>query len=350
MFAAAPEFSINFRQEILTRFFNHVQSAESFYVVGAASMGKTRLLDHLSRQDVQKYYLGEKSDQTWLVRVDMNRLFTRNEAWAFYELMLSSIVMEANRHENNAFKTQLLDLNAQVIQNRDPLFALRFFEMAVSRLCHEFGLKLCFMLDEFDETYKDLTHETFAQLRAVRDANKSRVLFAIFLRTLPERLRSNRENESFYELFSRNMIGLTPYTKPDTLQSLQLLEFRRNFPLTPAQRDLLCDACGGHIGLLQAMLGILIDEPQTLQRLGAPGWLDWYAKQPVCIEECRKILDGLDSDEINSLSAVARGDQTRISMPAIKLLLKKGLLQTDANNGPAFFSPIFGKYLGTLTE
>ncbi len=347
MFEVGPELSANFRQEILKPFFSHVRSSESLYVVGAASMGKTRLLDYLSKQSVQKHYLGEESVRTWLVRVDLNRLSTRNEAWAFYELMLSSIALESNFHENDVIRGQLPELNAQVIQSRDLLLSLRFFELAVSRLCQEFGLKLCFMLDEFDETYKSLARETFSQLRAIRDANKNRVLFAIFLRNLPERLRSGRDNESFYELFSRNELGLRPHNKVDTLQIIQQLEFRRNFPLAPAQREYLFEASGGHIGLAHAILNILIEDPQATQKIGTSGWVEWLSRQSACIEECRKLWDGLDQDEKDSLLGFVTGDQVRLSIPATKLLFLKGLLKTT-DSGTSFFCPVFGHYVRSL--
>ena len=338
--------SVNYRQEFLTPFFNFVQSAESFYVVGGASVGKTRILDYLEDSDVQKHYLGEKASRLWLIRVDLDRLSTQHEPWKFFELLLNSIVLESSKHENNAIRTDLVDLNGKVIQGHDLLLAQRFFEMAVNRLCQEFDLKLCFMLDEFDESYKNFSRETFSQLRAVRDANKNRVLYAIFLRSLPERLRPSRDNESFFELFSYNKIGLGPYSKVDTLQILQQLESRRNYPLTPAQRERLYEASGGHIGLAKACLGILIENPQALQSIGTAGWLDWFGRQPANIEECRKIWDGLDQDEKDSLLAFATGDQSKISIDATKLLFMKGLLHTS-DTGNSFFSPVFGQYVHT---
>jgi hypothetical protein len=348
MLEIGPQFSANFRQEILSRFFSYVQSAESFYIVGGAGTGKTRLLDYLTKEDVQKYYLKENSSRFLLVRVDLNRLFAKNESWAFYELMLSSIVLELNKHEsNNVIRGELVDLVARVIESRDPLLALRFFEIAVNKLCQGLELKLCFMIDEFDEAYKNFPHEIFSQLRAVRDANKNRVSYVVFLRTLPERLRPPHDTESFYELLSRNMLGIGPYSRADTLQILQQLEVRRNHPLLPAQREHISEASGGHIGLLQAFLSILIEDPQAKQKIGTPGWGEWFGQQPASVEECRKIWEGLDQDERNSLLGFAAGDQTQKSTLAEKLLFAKGLLQTSGNV-TSVFSPVFGQYIRTL--
>ena len=340
---------VHFRRETLERLFRYIQSAESFYVVGGASMGKTRLLDLLIKEEIQQHYLGEKSSRTWLIRVDMNRLSIKNEPWAFFELLLSSVALESSKHQDkNNIRAELVDLDAKAIQSHDLLLALRFFEMAVNRLCQVFDLKLCFVLDEFDEEYKSLPRETFSQLRAVRDANKSSVSYAIFLRSLPERLRPARDNESFYELVSRNMLGLGPYSKTDTLQILQQLEARREFPLTPAQRERLYEASGGHIGLVQAFLGILIEDPEAVKKIGTPGWMEWFGGQPASIEECRKLCEGLGQDEMDSLLTFAKSNQIQTTNSATRLLLIKGLLQKNGNE-TSFFSPVFAQYVRMLS-
>lgn len=348
MLEIGPQHSIEYRQDILTPFFKYIQSAESFYVLGGASMGKTRLLDFLMRGDVQKHYLGEKANQIWLIRVDLNRLSIKNEAWTFYELLLSSIVLELGNHDIvNDIRTELVDLDAKVIQSRDLLLALRFFEMAVNRLCQVFDLNLCFLLDEFDEAYGDLSRETFSQLRAVRDTNKNRISYGVFLRNLPEQLRPSLDNESFYELLSQNRLGLGPYSKTDTLKIIQQLEIRRECPLTPSQRERFYEASGGHIGLVKAFFSILIEIPQAMQKIGTPGWTEWFGHQPASIEECRKIWEGIAEDEKDGLLAFVESDQSRVSISTTKLLFAKGLLQMS-DNGTDFFSPVFGQYVRTL--
>jgi hypothetical protein len=343
-----PQHPIHYRQEILSRFFGYVKSSESFYVIGAASIGKTRLLDFLSFAEVQKHYLGENADRHWLVRVDLNRLAVKNETWAFYELLLSSILLDLNNHENiGNLSAEIAKLDSEVIQKRDLLLALRFFELAVNRLCQAYDIKLCFLLDEFDEVYRTLPRETFSQLRAVRDANKYRVSFVLFLRDLPENLRPSLDNESFYELLSRNWIGLGPYTKQDALHIIQQLEERRNFRLTPEQREKLFQSSGGHPGIIQALLSILIDMPNSSQKLESPGWMEWLGRQPVVIEECRKIYNGISKGEQEGLVAFATGNFDKVSLPVEKLLFTKQLLQNNGNHAQ-FFSKIFEQYIRSL--
>ncbi len=100
---------IQFREDVLKEFFGYIKSGESFYVIGAPSIGKTRLMDflmgddpdvlradtELDRERVKKKYLGEEiSSKTWLARVDMNRM-RREHDWGFlfYELLLHTILL-----------------------------------------------------------------------------------------------------------------------------------------------------------------------------------------------------------------------------------------------------------------
>lgn len=350
MLEIGPQHPIEYRQEILEPFFRYVQSAESFYVVGAASMGKTRLLDFLTRPEVQKYYLGEHADQHWLIRVDLNRLAVKKEDWGFYELLLSSVLLDLNNHENidKQLYTEIAKLDADIIQNRDLLLALRFFELVANKLCQVHHIKLCFLFDEFDEAYKSFPRETFLQLRAVRDANKNRVAFVLFLRDLPERLRAPNDNESFYELLSRNRLGLRPYTRQDALRIIQQIETRREYSLDPEQRGKLFEASGGHPGLIQAILSTLIETPHAFQKFDAPGWLEWLSRQPAPMEECRKIWN-LSTEEQEALCAFAAGDVGKISIPVGDLLFAKGLLRrTDKD--VQFFSGIFERYVKSVPK
>lgn len=341
----------DYRKEILEPMFGYINGAESFYVVGGPSMGKTRLLDFLMREEVQKHYLKEKDGgEVWLIRVDMNRLSVRDEPWAFYELLLNSTLLELSYHKTlEERKQEFWDINTKVIESHDLLLALRYFELVVNILCQEYNIGLCFLLDEFDKTYGSLSTDTFSQLRAIRDANKYLVIYGIFLRDLPERLRPlpDPDNEDFYELISRNMLGLGPYSKADTLEIIRKLEQRRGLQISQFQRDRLYEASGGHIGLVQVLLTILMEDEPLFQKLGSTGWLEWLSQLQMSKEESRKIWIGLSKDEQDGLSAFLKGNYFNIPDPVSKLLRAKGLIR-KVNNAPCLFSPIFEHYVRSL--
>jgi len=352
---------VSFRQETLKPFFEYVRSGESFYIVGASSVGKTRLVDFLlgddpellraniepDREQVKNHYLGQElSARTWLVRVDLNRMGAEYDwGFRFYELLLSALLFETGRlfqtDEIDQIKNILSGLDSAVMESKDPLRAHRLLEMAINQLCQSNRIKLCFLFDEFDETYQNMPREIFAQLRAIRDANKYRLCYGLFMRNLPEKLRSPLENESFYELISRNLIGVGPYSREDSIYILQQWENRRIYPLSPDKREWIYLNSGGHPGMMQALFGIFKEKPLAMTMFSN---LDWYVAQETIQEEFRKIWGGLLDDEKLGLLSFVNGNFSATLLPIKKILYAKGLLQ-PFETSTICFSPLFELYL-----
>jgi hypothetical protein len=352
----------DYREEVLKPFFKYVKSGESFFVIGAPSVGKTRLMDYLmgddpdalrrgiepDRERVKKYYLdAEAVTKTWLARVDMNRLRLENDwGFRFFELLLNTVLLACNRCESTdeieKLKLTIAKLDSDVIESKDALKAHRLFEMAVNMLCQSYGIRLCFLLDEFDEAYKTMPRELFAHLRAIRDANKYRVSYILFLRNLPEKLRNPIDNEEFYELISRNMLGIGPYSRQDALYIIGQLEIRHELSLAQDKREWFYFLSGGHPGLIQALIKLLKDRPQAFDPM--PN-VEWCAKQESIQEEFRKIWNGLLENERAGLWEFAHGNQTTMSPATGKLLITKGLLVSTIDSGVKVFSPLFETWL-----
>ena len=341
---SSRERDMAYRKEILSKLFGFVRRTDSFHVIGAASMGKTRLLDFLMLSDVQEYYLGDAAPKTWLVRVDLNRIpVDEDYQFTFFELLLSSIILccISQKEVNEEIMKELVSLDSDIIKSRNLLLALRFFEWEVSKICQTYGIKLCFLFDEFDEMYRKLPPEVFAQLRAVRDANKSHLLYGMFLRVLPKKLRERDDNESFYELFSRNLIGIGPYTRTDVINIIKHLEKDWEIKLTPEKREQIGTASGGHPGIVKALLS-LIKDPLIAQEMENEDWITWFSKQETILEECAKIWGGLAEDE--RLTLLGHSQDGNIDSPTTQLLVIKGILQ-KTDNSREVFSPFFKQYI-----
>jgi len=359
------QLKLDYRKDVLVDFFDHIKSGDSFYVVGAPSMGKTRLMDFLmgdnqifipgqdsnfDRDIVKKYYLGEiQAAATWLIRVDLDRISHEyNWTFSFYELLLSAVLFSCSKQPQTTqiveIKTTLASLDSQVLQSKDPLIAQRYFELAMNKLCQEYQVKLCFMFDEFDEAYKNMPREVFAQLRAIRDANKYRLFYALFLRNLPETLRRSTDNEGFYELISRHPIGLGPFNRADCLRVIAEIEVLKNCRLSDDQHDRLVVASGGHPGLLNALFDVIKDGPEG--SLPISGW-DWYFSQETVREEFRKLWNGLTDEEKDGLKTFARGNIKDLKPLARKILVIKGLLKRDGLS-LNYFTPLLPLFLATL--
>lgn len=345
------EHDVGYRQEVLEPLFKCIKSADSCYLIGAGSMGKTRLLDHLVRTDVQEHYLKEKSANTLIIRLDMNRLSDYSE-WEFYELMLFNIVQTVGQSDQEElaklsesfmkrFLLPVLD------QPGNPIKVLRFLELTISNLLFSDNeISICFLLDEFDEAYRRLPAKVFAHLRGIRDAHKNRLCYTLLVRNLPSSLRPQlNEHEGFYELLSRNQIAIGPYSRQDVHAMLKQLEERHEYPLTEALRDKIYEISGGHPG---TVLAVFTSLRKTVE--GVPYRFDprWLAKDENVKEECRKLLASLEPEEQVGMVEFSQGNMADAS-PFIKILrVKKLLTAAEGHQVPQVFSPIFAAYLQSI--
>lgn len=342
------EHELDYRREVIKPLFECFKSSESCYLIGAGSMGKTRILDHLNRSDVQEYYLKDKFTHTLIFRLDMNRLSNYTD-WEFYELILFTIIQTIGQMKN----PQLEKLSAQFLQNfllpvlnqpENTLKALRFLEIAISNLMVlEDDFSICFLLDEFDEAYRRLPAKVFSHLRGIRDTHKNRLCYAPLLRNLPARLRPDlHDHEGFYELLSRNEIPIRPYTARDAAAMLSQLEERRKRPIQlDSTREKIYELSGGHPGMIQALFSLLL----SIAEGDAHAWeAQRLLEQAVIQEECRKLLESLEPDERVWIVEFARGDRTGLESPIYRVLRAKGLLAHDGLK-TRVFSPIFELYL-----
>lgn len=169
------EHPLSYRQEIVGPLFAEIARGDSCAVVGAASMGKSRLLSFVGRRDVREHYLGSQAGKTLLAHVDCNRLAEMSD-WGLYELMLTSLTEAAGAFAPLMDQRKALNgLRREVIINHDviPLLAQRHVELAAHIICAEEQLSVCFLLDEFEEPYRRLPARACQSARAARSEQVS---------------------------------------------------------------------------------------------------------------------------------------------------------------------------------
>lgn len=331
-----PEHPLTYRAELVVPLFARIRSRESCAVIGAASMGKSRLLQFLLRPDVRAHYLNEADATTLLVWVDCNRMASFS-AWGLHELLLTGLLEACIEHPlAREQRANLTQLRREAIVERNRLLAQRNVELALQIFCQELKLQVCFILDEFDEAYCTLSARALASLRALRDRHKYQVSYVLLLRHHPMYLRQPTDCEGFYELFSRSLIGLQPYTATDIYQVIeQILARRGHEASTFAETAMtqLVRLSGGHPGLLVALVDVLITEGTLPVDM---------ASQPKVQEECRKLWEGLRREERETLHRIAQSVETDFRERASLLL--KGIICEKQPGQVQLFSPLFADY------
>ncbi len=331
-----PQHPLTYRMGIVASIFDRIRAGGSGVVVGAASMGKSRLLHFLLRADVRAHYLTNTANTTLFAWVDCNRMAEISE-WGLYELILTALAEAVNEDA----RAPLLKLRHEAIIEHNALLAQRNAEMALKMLCQEEGLRVVLVLDEFDECYQELSPQTLANLRGLRDMNKYLLTYLLFTRDTLDALRNPDDVQGFYELLSRNAIGLTPYGKNDALRVIAQQAARRKSQLRQAPidyADYVLRLSGGHPGLIVALLdGLTKTQPEENE------WQVWAMQLPGVQEECRKLWEGLRTAEQHTLNHLAQEIETGFRERGSLLL--KGLIRDQGGGKLTFFSPLFRAYI-----
>lgn len=331
-----PVHSMSYRREVVAPLFMAVGSGDSCALIGPSSMGKSRLLHFIMRRDVQQHYLDDRAGSTLLIVTDCNRMAEVSE-WGFYELLLTVITEATSEHPSiSLLRSELNTLRREVITSRDGVLARRHAELALHLLCRQHNLTVGIIFDEFDETYQKLPPLALANLRALRDMHKYQLSYLLVLREHPARLRLANECEGFYELFSRSILGLGPYSLTDAERVIDQLEYRKGRRLAIQARKQVLDWSGGHPGLIVALFDHLVG-----QDAGSKG-VSWALAQATVQEECRKLWNGLADDERLGLNRLMQ--QMDVDQPLQQLLRLKGLLQ-QKELAQSLFSPLFAEFV-----
>jgi len=343
-----PIHPLSYRQELTTPLFQKIRAGESCSIIGAASMGKSRLLQFLLRPDVVEHHLPLGDDAASLppLWIDCNRMaeFT---AWGLHELILTALVESSGEHPaTSPLRDNLTEWRKEAITTQNGLLAQRYVELALQVFCKEQGLHLCFILDEFDEAYANLPPQALASLRALRDRHKYQVSYLLFTRDHPKYLRDPAECEGFYELVSRSVMGLQPYNEADARRVIEQIVARREHELPgfdEAAKAQVLHLSGRHPGLLVALIDAVITKPPY-----GITWEQWGAEQPKAWEECRKIWRGLRREERDALIQLAANRQP-VDADCESLLLKGLAVEGNRKELPRLFSPLFQRYVQTET-
>jgi DNA-binding winged helix-turn-helix (wHTH) protein len=325
-----------FRQDLMGKVLATLNAGESCGLIGVGSVGKSNFLRAMMDPETTRHFLGNDSAKFLFLYVDGNTL-VENSAWGVFELMLHRLVKAAEAQDLNELD-QLETLYQRAIKPEDRDLAHRYLERGLGSWCGRLGFRLAFLLDDFDQVFREVEPRLFANLRALRDENKYRLMYVVASRDDLTRLRSPQECEHFYELFAPNLYGLGPYSETDARQMLSRLSQRTGVNLAPdLVRTMLGDS-GGHPGLLRAMFWpAAAADPDSEADL----WSDQGL-----IDECDRIWQSLGADEQRLLFELATGSgNASDNEPLLELVALKGLLESREDGAVAVFSPLFATFI-----
>jgi DNA-binding winged helix-turn-helix (wHTH) protein len=330
-----------FRASEVSQVLAALDCGESCTVLGIGSVGKSNLLRFLQREDVHQAYLNKERAQFLFAHVDGNKML-EHSLWGLWELMLHQLVVGlTNREADKAALQSTDELYVRATQQETRYLALRYLDRAVNTVCNQLGLRLVYLIDEFDDLCRAMPSRGFSALRALRDDHKYRLMYVVATRLEFDHLREElAEIESFEELVSINTIWLGPYSEADARFMLERLEERHKTCLDEQTIDYLLAATGGHPGLLRAAYRVAAERPGDLPReLASAGLVQ---------DECRRIWFSLPAAEQRTVTRLAATVDLVTSQPSILQRLRlKGVAGGPWVDDDSIFSPLLADYVRT---
>jgi DNA-binding winged helix-turn-helix (wHTH) protein len=335
-------YTLTYRAAEARQAMNWIAAGQSGCLIGLRGGGKSNFLRFLIRQDVRRHYLGQDYADFAFALLDLLALAEFAE-WAVYKLMLDRLL----GIEEEIFE-KIAALHREVRRSRDPLTAQWAVERCVDLLCRRPAQRIILLFDAFDAVFRALDPSLFRCLRAIRDAHKGQISYIIVIDDELACLRDDWiEVEHFYRLVSRNVCGLGPYNEADARQMIRYLAAQRSIELSGRDTARLIKLCGGHAGLIKAIMSLLWNTHQgsggsaefaeVLAEL-APALRD----EPAVQAECRKVWDSVSESEQATLCMLADGAQA--DPHTLRRLKLKGLVQ-ERRSETFLFSPLFADFV-----
>ncbi len=330
---------ISFRQRTIDRIVQCVENGECCAIIGVGSVGKSNVLRHLTREDVLEHHIKDKTKNYLFVNIDGNATVERS-VWGYYELMFSRLIRTAEEQLGPKWRERFAPLYQQAMDNSSYHLARRNLEHMVHALrTSEQEYRIVFLMDEFDEVFREIDGRLFAGLRALRDDHKYKLVYVIFGRKeLSQVLRITGDYEAFYELFPSNTIGLGPYSDQDARYMIDRLAARREKPISRPTATTIIKLIGAHPGLIRTTTFAVIDGEVNLQ--GDPR-AQLLTNRKIR-DEFHKIWEGLDPDEQTALFEISKGN-LQVNRDALKMLQDKKVI--ERNVPPRAFCELFAIYV-----
>ena len=338
---------VEYRADVIQQIVRWAQAGESCSVVGVAGCGKGNIAQHLCRADVRLHYFGADAARIFVLYLHCKPITPQAPHILFLDAL--DRLETAAGELAGAFAPLQPAINAlrQEAQSNPELLAIRDLGKAIAAVVNAGAQRVILLLDDCDELFGKAAPTLFADLRALRDSHKYRLVYVTFTRRELGYLRADLdEEEELSDLMDAagHVIPIPGHSETDSRATLQRLDARQNpaQPLTDAEIRQLHELAGGHASLMRALyFASRIKFP--LQSRDA---FNLLAHEPGVRDECEKIWNGLTQTERQTLCHIVRHEPA--DDDTVGWLAQVGVLRVRPTLAPNFCSPIFEKLVQEL--
>lgn len=353
--------------------FNSLLAGQSCSLIGIGSVGKSNLMQNLTRPTFKTHYLDTRAPYLLTVYLDPHTLIPLEgvalhdvgKLWAGYELMLSRLyetylvegATSAKKRKGNTEDPLLLTFQHRLdaLRQGDNVTrqsGLRHLEGAIrALLADDDRWQIAFLLDEISD-FASLPPSFFLSLRGLRDQFKGRVMYVTTSKTdihaalLPSDGVSSASLREFTELFGDHI----RYISPLDAESAELVidrfieRYQHDFEIYDSGRAFLMKdvftLTGGHVGLLRRSFRLAVQYLLDHETLPLSAYL---LKHDPIRQECDNILNSLTVDE-QQVFYHALSQKQILNMTVWNRLFEKHIVK-QGKGGAEFCIPLLEDYI-----
>lgn len=334
------------RRADLTYVLDCVRDAHPCAVVGLSNTGKSCLLRTLCRPEVHAGHLGEQADQYLFVYIDCNLMLELSEQ-GFYEAVLRATrdVLKRNSVPESLL-TETQEYYRNVIESGHAFRVPLSFNEAIISLSEQLQRRLVFLFDEFDEPFAELDGRVFLNLRALKDRYGAGLCYVTATEQALGTVRYEKDVSEFSELFAGRTRWLSMLPSDDAERLVKAQAAAEGVELEPDHVAFVLKQAGGHPGLLQAAIRVLlrveVGAPQDMRQRGLELTRHVLDSDPTVHAECVKLWRQLTEAERETLMRLVTLGADQLEESRLADLQRKGILVSKTR--PTIFGELFDRF------
>lgn len=338
--------SVRYRDEDMQAILHLLAAGHCVAVIGMSNFGKSTLLRKLQSEAALAHYRQLTGGNSLFVYVDCNRMLELSPR-GFFEATLRA-VLEALAPEDAALR-EVVEAQYQVVVAPPNDFAAPLaFNNALVALVEDGARQVVLLLDEFDEVLDGIEPRILLNLRALRDKYGADLSYVIASVTPPSQGRHDEHVAEFAELFAAGKHLLGPLSVADTrLMAAELFE-AANDHLDEPEAAFVLEQAGGHPGLIQAVVRVLLQvesgAPQLYQQQAFALASETLEADRLTLNELGRLWQQLTPIEQEQLiEAVLRG---QVPPPTARMLAQRGLIAgQEGEEQPHLMADLFTRFV-----
>jgi len=302
-------FRADFRRELVTEIINKIKAGQCVNIVGINGIGLNTLFKFLGwNKHVKGVYLRGEALEHIFINVDFIEVPQLTEESLYRLILLRTNEKAQDLALAACFSETTRSLFLKALDTNDTFILTEAIRAMLKDLITSKNRRIVYLFHNFDkiaagnQAFLDSLMNFYLQFRL-------RLLFVMGLHAAPDRLRAGKEPSEFDKIFY-NTVYFRPSTPADMITSLNLHLSTKGLSANQEQARMLFEYTGG-IGAFTIIFAKNVSQNDLVDNFSFRKACELTSSLPEIKAQCELILKNLNLQEIETLKALAGGNQIK---------------------------------------